>query len=165
MQAHLDTQLQVNILISSVFFYYQYITIPFDLFPFFSFLVELAYTMTINEKCDIYSFGVVTLEIIMGKHPADLISSFAASSSSSPNEEQMLVKDVIDQRLPTPENRVAEGVVHAAKIAFACLDANPESRPTMSQVSSHLVAKQHSLTKPFSEIKLEEILTHEAITR
>ena len=120
--------------------------------------------MIVNEKCDVYSFGVVTLEIIMGKHPANIISSLETSSSSPPIEQQILVKDVIDQRLPTPENRVAEGVIHLAKIAFACLDANPKSRPTMSQVSSHLVVKQHPLIKPFSQIKLGEILTHEAIT-
>ncbi|XP_060671374.1 MDIS1-interacting receptor like kinase 2-like [Ziziphus jujuba] len=36
---------------------------------------ELAYTMEIKEKIDIYSFGVITLEVIAGKHPGDLISS------------------------------------------------------------------------------------------
>ncbi|KAF3455562.1 hypothetical protein FNV43_RR00194 [Rhamnella rubrinervis] len=36
---------------------------------------ELAYTMEVNEKCDVYSFGIVTLEVIMGSHPGDLISS------------------------------------------------------------------------------------------
>lgn len=32
------------------------------------FLAELAYTMEVNVKCDVYSLGVVTLEIVMGKH-------------------------------------------------------------------------------------------------
>ncbi|KAG8658168.1 MDIS1-interacting receptor like kinase 2-like [Manihot esculenta] len=122
---------------------------------------ELAYTMMVNEKCDVYSFGVVTIEILMGRHPGDFISSLSSSfsiPSSSPMDENTPLEDVIDQRLPTPRNKAAEGVVHVARIAHACLSANPQFRPTMKQVSSHLMDKWHPLTKPFSEVKLEEIL-------
>ncbi|CAM8974613.1 unnamed protein product [Rhodiola kirilowii] len=38
---------------------------------------ELAYTMKATTKCDVYSFGVLTLELIMGKHPGDLLSSLS----------------------------------------------------------------------------------------
>ncbi|KAJ9153752.1 hypothetical protein P3X46_027160 [Hevea brasiliensis] len=99
---------------------------------------ELAYTMAVNEKCDIYSFGVVTLEILMGKHPGDVVSSL--SSSTPPIDQQTLMKDVIDQCLPTPKNKDAEGVIHVAKLALACLSTNPQSRPTMKQVSSKLMS-------------------------
>ncbi|KDP32511.1 hypothetical protein JCGZ_14714 [Jatropha curcas] len=117
---------------------------------------ELAYTMVVNEKCDVYSFGVVTLEIIMGTHPGDFISSL--SSFSAATNQQTLWKDVIDQCLQIPQKRDAEGLIYVSKLAFACLSVNPQSRPTMEQVSSKLVAKWHPLTKPFSEIKLGELL-------
>ncbi|KAK9019255.1 hypothetical protein V6N11_053781 [Hibiscus sabdariffa] len=35
--------------------------------------LELAYTMVVTEKCDVYSFGVLALEILMGKHPGELL--------------------------------------------------------------------------------------------
>ncbi|XP_050271533.1 MDIS1-interacting receptor like kinase 2-like [Quercus robur] len=35
---------------------------------------ELAYTMVVTEKCDVYSFGVVALEILMGRHPGELMT-------------------------------------------------------------------------------------------
>ncbi|KAF3457402.1 hypothetical protein FNV43_RR02059 [Rhamnella rubrinervis] len=103
---------------------------------------ELAYTMEVNEKCDVYSFGVVTLEVIMGKHPRDLISSLSLpSSSSSPAvHHQLLLRNVLDQRLSLPRNQVANQVVFIANIAIACLQASPQSRPTMKQVSYKLAA-------------------------
>ncbi|WCJ30845.1 Leucine-rich repeat receptor-like protein kinase family protein [Euphorbia peplus] len=128
---------------------------------------ELAYTMKVNEKCDVYSFGVVTLEIIIGKHPGDLISSFSPSSSSPSSGlvyGQSLLKDVIDQCLPPPSSKTAEGVVNVVKVAFACLSTNPEFRPTMRQVSSQLlVAKWLPLTQPLSKIKLEDILVDRSV--
>ncbi|KAH7857947.1 hypothetical protein Vadar_018199 [Vaccinium darrowii] len=40
---------------------------------------ELSYTMVVTEKCDVFSFGVLTLEILMGSHPAELISNLYTS--------------------------------------------------------------------------------------
>ncbi|KAJ6877038.1 MDIS1-interacting receptor like kinase 2-like [Populus alba x Populus x berolinensis] len=123
---------------------------------------ELAYTMRVNEKCDVYSFGVVTMEVIMGMHPGDLISSLSASACSSSSCSQInqhaLLKNVIDQRIPLPENGVAEGVVSIIKIAFACLLPNPQSRPTMRQVASKLIARWPPLPKSFSAITLEDLM-------
>ncbi|XP_011044909.1 PREDICTED: probable LRR receptor-like serine/threonine-protein kinase At4g08850 isoform X2 [Populus euphratica] len=129
---------------------------------------ELAYTMRVNEKCDVYSFGVVTMEIIMGMHPGDLISSLSApafsSSSFSQINQHTLLKDVIDQRIPLPENPVAEGVVYIIKIAFACLLAIPQSRPTMRQVASELIARWPPLPKSFSAITLEDLMPQTTVT-
>ena len=93
--------------------------------------------MEVNEKCDVYSFGVVTLEVIMGNHPGDLISCLPLPSLSSSQavHNQILFRKVLDQRLPPPRNQIANQVVSVANTAFACLQANPQSRPTMKQVS------------------------------
>ncbi|KAJ3690078.1 hypothetical protein LUZ61_019242 [Rhynchospora tenuis] len=70
---------------------------------------ELAYTMQFTEKCDVYSFGVVALEIMMGKHPGDLLSSLPSISSSLEND--LLLKDLLDQRLTPPAGQLVEEVV------------------------------------------------------
>ncbi|KAM7489837.1 hypothetical protein LguiB_027321 [Lonicera macranthoides] len=64
---------------------------------------ELAYTMVVTEKCDVFSFGVVALEILMGKHPGDLLSSL-----TSPSTKNSMVNDVLDPRLSLPTDRLVE---------------------------------------------------------
>ncbi|KAG5560062.1 hypothetical protein RHGRI_003375 [Rhododendron griersonianum] len=122
---------------------------------------ELAYTMEVNEKCDIYSFGVLILEMIIGEHPGDLISSQSSSSSSSSSSKTghgILFKDVLDQRLPPPTNQVAEQIVVAAKVAFACLNARPLSRPTMQQVARTMSNPRPSLQNQLHMITLGELV-------
>ena len=77
-----------------------------DLLPFLS---EFAYTLEVNEKCDVYSFGMVSLEVIMGKHPRDIISVLFSSSPSTTHN--ILLKDVLDQRLMSPRKQDAEDVL------------------------------------------------------
>ncbi|XP_030455056.2 MDIS1-interacting receptor like kinase 2-like [Syzygium oleosum] len=121
---------------------------------------ELAYTMEVNEKCDIYSFGVTTLEVIMGRHPGDLISSLASlpSSSSSNSIASCSLKEVLDQRIPNPEGNVLGEVAFVTKMAFSCVSPKPDHRPSMQQLSRTISA--HGLIMPTAPegIKLEELV-------
>ena len=118
--------------------------------------------MEVSEKCDVYSFGVVTLEVIMGRHPGDLISSFLSTSFSS-SAYDVLLEDVLDQRLALPNGQVAEKVVLVAKIALACLHNNPHTRPTMQQVYQKLSTWKSPFTKPLHMITLRELVGLENI--
>ncbi|XP_076945897.1 uncharacterized protein LOC143617128 [Bidens hawaiensis] len=89
---------------------------------------ELAYTREVNEKCDVYSFGVLTLEIIMGKHPGDFLTLSQDMVSVS-------WTDIMDQRLASPEEQIAEQVQSLVKTAFSCLSQSPQSRPTMRDIA------------------------------
>ncbi|KAK9292340.1 hypothetical protein L1049_020306 [Liquidambar formosana] len=118
--------------------------------------IELAYTMKVTEKCDVYSFGVVTLEVIMGRYPGDLILSVASPPSSI--HHHVLLKDVLDQRLSPPTDQVTTDVIFVAKLAFACLHANPQYRPTMRQVSQVLSSSQWPpLPMSFDKISLGQL--------
>ncbi|KAF6175310.1 hypothetical protein GIB67_021815 [Kingdonia uniflora] len=97
---------------------------------------ELAYTMRVTEKCDMYSFGVLMLEVLIGIHPGELISSL--TSSSLPTSQNVLLKDILDGCLSPPTLHASHELFIIAKLAFSCLDANPESRPTMKHVSQEL---------------------------
>ncbi|XP_044498767.1 MDIS1-interacting receptor like kinase 2-like [Mangifera indica] len=95
---------------------------------------ELAYTMKVTEKCDVYSFGVLALEVIQGKHPVDIISTFSSSSANMNIE----LDDMLDPRLQFPSLEVQNKLISIMNVAFLCLDVNPQSRPTMHIVSQLL---------------------------
>ncbi|PRQ21437.1 putative non-specific serine/threonine protein kinase [Rosa chinensis] len=95
-------------------------------------------------------FGVVTLEIIMGRHPGDLLLPLLSGLSSSPvlPAHQMQIVDVLDQRITAPTDEVAGKVPFLVKTAFSCLNSSPECRPTMKQVSQQLETERLHLSKP-----------------
>lgn len=102
--------------------------------------------MKVTDKCDVYSFGVLTLEIIMGHHPSETMCSLSSCSASAalsllPSHVQTLpFNDLLDERLPVPTPEMAEEVATITKLGFGCLNANPLLRPTMEQVYMELLA-------------------------
>ncbi|XP_028790659.1 MDIS1-interacting receptor like kinase 2-like [Neltuma alba] len=99
---------------------------------------ELAYTMAVSEKCDVFSFGVLAFEILMGKHPGDLISHLQ-SFDDVPN---MNFKEILDPRLSPPkeQQKLMKEVVLIASIAISCLQTNPSSRPTMRSIADQMIS-------------------------
>ncbi|XP_057741201.1 MDIS1-interacting receptor like kinase 2-like [Arachis stenosperma] len=116
---------------------------------------ELAYTLSVTEKCDVYSFGVVALETIMGRHPGDHILSLFNSSNKN-----IMVKDLLDSRISLPLcQKDAQAIVQVVTLALACLRSNPKSRPSMQQVAHQLSNfKQSSLSLPLSEITVHQLI-------
>ncbi|KAM7515220.1 hypothetical protein LguiA_004803 [Lonicera macranthoides] len=114
---------------------------------------ELAFTLAVTEKCDVYSFGVVALEIIMGRHPGDLLSSLVSPSIQNP-----MVNDVMDPRLSRPTDKLVEwDIVMVLRLAFSCLCSNPISRPTMESVSKEFLVPRTPLPRPLHLISLLEL--------
>ncbi|KAH7857826.1 hypothetical protein Vadar_016931 [Vaccinium darrowii] len=99
---------------------------------------ELSYTMAVTEKCDVYSFGVLTLEILMGSHPGELISNLCSSAEN----ERVQLAEVLDPRLSLPtKQKLKEELDSILNLAIWCLRADPNSRPTMYEVSQVLEMK------------------------
>ena len=120
----------------------------------------LAQTKRVTDKCDVYSFGVVVLEIMMGKHPGELLFTMSSNKSLSSTEEPpVLLKDVLDQRLRPPTGNLAEAVVFTVTMAMAYTRAAPESRPMMRPVAQQLAlaTKQPCLTEPFGMITVSKL--------
>ncbi|KAL1080844.1 hypothetical protein V6Z11_D09G023300, partial [Gossypium hirsutum] len=120
---------------------------------------ELAYSLVVTKKCDVYGFGVLALKILMGKHPGELLSTLSSSSSRVQN---FMLNEILDPRLSTPRSRKMAGdIAFIAVIAFACLRARPKARPTMKLVSQEFLHIKSPIAIPLHEISLIELKNHE----
>ncbi|XP_057781012.1 probable leucine-rich repeat receptor-like protein kinase At1g35710 [Salvia miltiorrhiza] len=124
---------------------------------------ELAFTMVVTEKCDVYSFGVLALEIVCGDHPGDFVSivtTMKGSSSSAPFARNLMVQQLLDKRLASPDEdvRVSREIVGVVKIALKCVSCDPKSRPSMKEVSQELAANPPRLSMPFRSISVLQLM-------
>ncbi|KAH9768674.1 putative leucine-rich repeat receptor-like protein kinase [Citrus sinensis] len=119
---------------------------------------ELAYTMIVTEKSDVYSFGVVALEVLMGKHPGELLSSLSSSL-----DKNIKLIDLLDPRLSPPvDQKIRQDIILVSTVAFSCLRSQPKSRPTMQLVSNEFIARNKTpMQKPFQEISILELRNQE----
>ncbi|KAJ6292595.1 hypothetical protein OIU78_024719 [Salix suchowensis] len=93
---------------------------------------EYAYTLRVNEKSDIYSFGVVILELVTGKRPVDpdygekdLVNWVCTTI------DQKGVDHVIDSKL---DSCFKEEISKVLNIAILCTNPLPINRPSMRRV-------------------------------
>lgn len=93
---------------------------------------EYAYTLRVNEKSDIYSFGVVILELVTGKLPVDPeygekdLVKWVCSTI-----EQKGIEHVID---PKFDMRCKQEILKVLNIGLLCANSLPINRPSMRVV-------------------------------
>ncbi|KAJ1256296.1 hypothetical protein BS78_02G152800 [Paspalum vaginatum] len=112
---------------------------------------EYAYTLHVTEKSDIYSFGVVILELVTGKKPMALeIGEMDLVTWVSTTIEQNGMESVLDQTLA---EEFKDDMCKVLKIALLCVCHLPINRPPMRSVVKMLLeikadSKQKVKTAP-----------------
>ncbi|KAL0010448.1 hypothetical protein SO802_005556 [Lithocarpus litseifolius] len=100
---------------------------------------EYAASGKLTDKSDVFSFGVVLLELITGRHPIDKTNSFTEDSMvewARPLLSQALENGhfdaVVDRRLQNDYN--SGEMVRMVACAAACVRHSSRRRPRMSQI-------------------------------
>ncbi|XP_061970361.1 probable serine/threonine-protein kinase At1g01540 isoform X2 [Populus nigra] len=109
---------------------------------------EYASSGMLNERSDVYSFGILIMEIISGRNPVDY---------SRPPEEVNLInwlKRMVSNRNPEgvldpklPEKPPLRALKRALLVALRCVDPNAQKRPKMG----HIVHMLEADDSPFRE--------------
>ncbi|MCO5552751.1 hypothetical protein L7F22_006268 [Adiantum nelumboides] len=111
-------------------------------------------TNIFTDKSDVYSFGVVLLELITGRLPIQGGKYVVREMRTALGQGGMVqvVKSMVDPELKDYSLEALEKVV---ELALACVEDNPEKRPTMMEV----VKEIENLLAPmmFTKAELEGI--------
>ncbi|KAI3737041.1 hypothetical protein L2E82_27036 [Cichorium intybus] len=97
----------------------------------------------VTAKVDVYSFGIVMLELIFGKdvvfreggQEVALSTAMATIMDGVNSETELMCMTDLDNE----ENGSMEYAVQMVKLSLTCLKQDPESRPSMDEVVSSLV--------------------------
>ncbi|KAL3714075.1 hypothetical protein ACJRO7_006078 [Eucalyptus globulus] len=98
---------------------------------------EYAYTLQVDEKSDIYSYGVVLMELLSGKRSVE--PEFGEGNSivdwvRSKIKTKDGVLDVLDGDAGATCTSVREEMIQMLRIALLCTSKNPADRPSMRDV-------------------------------
>lgn len=129
---------------------------------FTPFSAEYAYTMKVTEKSDIYSYGVVLLELLTGKTPVqpldlggDLVTwvrTYIRTNS--------LNAGILDTKLDLEDKTTIKHMIMVLKIALLCTNMSPYDRPPMRHVVVMLVESKEragsSATSPRSDLSSKD---------
>lgn len=109
------------------------------------FSAEYGYTLRVNEKSDIYSFGVVILELVTGRLPVD--PEFGEKHLVKwvlTTLDQKGLENVIDPKLDVVH---MEEIGRILNIGLLCTNSLPINRPSMRRVVKMLQEASSDNTK------------------
>ncbi|GMI91116.1 receptor-like protein kinase 4 [Hibiscus trionum] len=103
---------------------------------------EWVFNRPITSKVDVYSYGIVTLEMVTGKSPGkgiqsvDLVTWVKEKRKGSETKEAWM-EEIVDPTLEHKYDKKKMGVL--VEVALQCVHEDGDARPTMSQVVERLL--------------------------
>lgn len=98
--------------------------------------------MKITEKSDVYSYGIVVLEVLTGKQPIDPTIPDGSHVVDWVRQKRGGIEVLDPSLLSRPEAEIDE-MMQALGVALLCINSSPDERPTMKDVAAMLKEIKH----------------------
>lgn len=98
--------------------------------------------MKITEKSDVYSYGVVVLEVLTGKQPIDPTIPDGLHVVDWVRQKRGGIEVLDPSLLSRPASEIEE-MMQALGIALLCVNSSPDERPNMKDVAAMLKEIKH----------------------